>query len=153
MTEHWIEVAGYRLDAARYYDAKSHLWAEPRAGIGLARIGFDPLGRETTGDVVEVSFVDAGTRVRRGDAFGSIEAAKYVGPLEAPVSGVVGAGNQEVLDRPGLLNEDPNEAGWLVGVQLADSSELSQLLTGEDQLRPWFAAEVERYRRQGAVAE
>lgn len=152
MTEQWIEVAGYRLDAGRYYDANSHLWVEVSVGNDLARVGFDPLGRETTGDVVEVSFVAAGTAVRRGDAFGTIEAAKYVGPLEAPVSGVVADGNQEVLGRPGLLNEDPNQA-WLVAVELADKSELAQLLTGEDQLRPWFAAEVERYRRQGAVAE
>jgi len=36
---------------------------------------------------------------------------------------------------------------------MADSSELSQLLRGEEQLRLWFAAEIERYRRQGAVAE
>ena len=152
MTEHWIQVAGYRLDAGRYYDANSHLWVETGVGADPAHIGFDPLGRETTGDVVEVSFVAAGTAVRRGDAFGTIEAAKYVGPLEAPVSLVVHTGNQQVLDRPGLLNEDPNQA-WLVAVALADDSELAQLLTGEERLRPWFAAEVERYRRQGAVAE
>jgi len=56
------------------------------------------------------------------------------------------------VSRPGVLNDDPNEA-WLVELEMADSSELSQLLTGEDQLGSWFAAEIERYRQQGAVAE
>ena len=67
----------------------------------------------------------------RGEPFGNVEAAKFVGPLEAPVSGVVRARNAQVLSRPGVLNEDPN-ASWLVELDMADSSELLLLLTGEE---------------------
>lgn len=152
MSEDWIEVAGYRLDAGRYHEPSTHLWIETQNAAGMARVGFDPLGRETTGDVVEVSFAKAGTRVPRGGSFGSLEAAKYVGPLQAPVSFVLASSNPELFDRPGLLNEDPY-AAWLVDVQLTDRAELEKLLIGEERLRPWFEAEVERFRRQGAVAE
>jgi glycine cleavage system H protein len=118
----------------------------------VARVGFDPLGRETSGDIVEISLAQVGEHVNRGEPFGNVEAAKFVGPLQAPVSGVVSAHNAQVVSRPGVLNDDPNEY-WLVELDMADSSELLQLLTGEDQLRSWFAAEIERYRQQGAVAE
>jgi glycine cleavage system H protein len=152
MPDDWFEVGGYRLRADRYYDTERHLWVELQPGSGLARVGFDPLGRETSGDIVEVSLGEVGERVRRGETFGNIEAAKFVGPLQAPVSGVVRGRNEEVLSRPGVLNDDPN-AAWLVELDMADSSELSSLLTGEDQLRTWFAAEIERFKQQGAVAE
>jgi glycine cleavage system H protein len=148
----WFEVDGYRLCADRHYDAERHLWVELQPGSDLVRVGFDPLGRETSGDIVEVSLVDAGQRLNRGEAFGNVEAAKFVGPLQAPVSGVVRGRNAQVLNRPGSLNDDPNDA-WLVELEMTDRGELSELLTGESRLRPWFAAEIERYRRQGAVAE
>jgi glycine cleavage system H protein len=150
--ENWFEVGGYRLRSDRYYDAERHLWVELQPESTVARVGFDPLGRETSGDIVEVSLAGLGEQVDRGEPFGNVEAAKFVGPLQAPVSGVVRGRNAKVLSRPGVLNDDPNEA-WLVELEMADSSELSQLLTGEEQLRSWFAAEIERYRRQGAVAE
>jgi glycine cleavage system H protein len=150
--ESWFEVGGYRLRADRYYDAERHLWVELQPAPRLVRVGFDPLGRETSGDIVEISLGAVGVHVNRGDPFGNVEAAKFVGPLQAPVSGVVRERNAHVLSRPGALNEDPNEA-WLVELELTDSSELSHLLTGEDRLRPWFAAEIERFKQQGAVAE
>jgi glycine cleavage system H protein len=150
--ESWIEVGGYRLRADRYYDPERHLWVELQPGSRLARVGFDPLGRETSGDIVELSLIDVGEHVNRGEPFGNVEAAKFVGPLQAPVSGVVHGRNPQVLSRPGVLNDDPNEA-WLVELDVADSSELSPLLTGEDKLRTWFAAEIERFKQQGAVAE
>jgi glycine cleavage system H protein len=150
--ESWFEVGGYRLRADRYYDAVRHLWVELRPGTQLLRVGFDPLGRETSGDIVEVSLGEVGEHINRGETFGNVEAAKFVGPLQAPVSGVVRARNAHVLSRPGVLNEDPN-ASWLVELEMTDSSELGQLLTGEEDLRRWFAAEIERFKQQGAVAE
>jgi glycine cleavage system H protein len=150
--ESWFDVGGYRLRADRHYDADRHLWVELQPGTRLARVGFDPLGRETSGDIVEVSLGEVGVQVNRGDPFGNVEAAKFVGPLQAPVSGVVRGRNTQVLSRPGVLNEDPNSS-WLVELEMTDGSELDQLLTGEKDVRRWFAAEIERFKRQGAVAE
>ncbi len=152
MPESPFEVGGYLLRADRHYDPERHFWVELEPGSQTVRVGFDPLGRETSGDIVEVSLAEVGRQVNRGEPFGNVEAAKFVGPLQAPVSGVVSGRNTQVVSRPGALNEDPNEA-WLVEIEMSDRSELAQLLTGEEQLRPWFAAEIERYRQQGAVAE
>jgi glycine cleavage system H protein len=150
--ETYFDVGDYRLRADRYYDADRHFWVELQPGTGLVRVGFDPLGRETSGDIVEVSLGEVGAHVSRGDPFGNVEAAKFVGPLQAPVSGVVRSRNTQVLNRPGVLNEDPN-ASWLVELEMTDNSELDQLLTGEHDVRTWFAAEIERFKQQGAVAE
>lgn len=146
-----LEVAGYRLRAERLYDSETHLWVEPRPRT-RARVGFDPLGAETCGDIVVLSFAERGSSVRRGEPFGDVEAAKFVGPLVAPVSGVVAAHNDALTDSPWLVNEEPF-AHWLVELELADPGELGELLEGEERVAAWFEAEVERFRTKGAIAE
>ncbi len=145
-------VDGYQLAADRYYDEATHLWVES-VTPEVARCGFDPLGSETSGDVVAVSFEPEGTRVERGQAFGSLEAAKFVGPLIAPLSGTIRGHNDAVLARPGLVNHDPL-AHWLIELEPARSEEeLPLLLHRPAEVRAWFAREVERFKSQGAVAQ
>lgn len=146
-----FDVQGYSLASDRLYDRDTHMWVEPR-GESRVRIGFDPLGSETLGDVVQLSFEPVGAEVGRGGTGGQVEAAKFVGPLVVPVSGLIVAHNDEVLREPGLVNEDPG-AHWLLELEPTDRGELSSLLCGEAEVSEWFAAEVERFRSRGAIAE
>jgi glycine cleavage system H protein len=146
-----LTVAGYQLDPDRYYDPDYNLWL-----VGLdqqrVRIGLDPLGADTTGDIVAISFVPVGTRVRRGDALANIEAAKFVGPLPAPAAGVAIATSDRVLDAPGVINADPLGT-WLVELGEVDPADLEHLLSGKDAISSWFADAVARFRQLGALAE
>ena len=54
-----------------------------------------------------------------GDPFGSLEAAKFVGPLTAPVSGVIAAVNGAVLADPESVLRDPYGRGWLAEFTVA----------------------------------
>ena len=150
-------VDGYQLAADRYYDQATHLWVEtavPGATVrGAARCGFDPLGSETSGDIVAVSFEPEGTVVERGGAFGNLEAAKFVGPLVAPLSGTIRAHNPDVLAHPGRINDDPL-AHWLIEIEPARAEEeLPLLLHDRDRVRAWFAHEIEHFKHQGAGAQ
>ena len=146
-----LSVAGYELDAARLYDPEANLWIAEKPEE-LIRIGYDPLGAETTGDIVAISFVPVGTRLSRGDPLATVEAAKFVGPLAAPVGGTLRAVNEDLLGAPGRINADPFGA-WLVELGAVDRSDLGRLLSGETAISSWFADAVERFRRQGAIAE
>ena len=148
-----FEVAGYALCHDRRYDPETHMWVQLR-DASHARLGLDPLSRETSGDVVALSLEPAGTPVVRGESFGDLEAAKFVGPLISPVTGVVAACNETVLVDPGSLNTDP-ATHWLIEVELAERAvfEFEAMLHGEAEVAPWFAAEVERFRTNGAIAE
>ncbi len=155
-----IAVNGYRLTAGRHYDRETHLWVETMAppegskrdSAGVARCGFDPLGSETSGDVVAVSFEPAGKKVKRGEAFGSLEAAKFVGPLIAPLSGTITGHNQAVVARPGLLNLDP-QTHWLIEVEPERlDDELPLLLHDPKDVHAWFEREIERFKQEGMVA-
>lgn len=147
-----FNVAGYELVADRRYDPDTHMWVDLDSDARRAFIGLDPLGRETSGDVVALSLLEPGIAVRRGEPFGDLEAAKFVGPLIAPLSGTIVACNETVLAQPGVLNVDP-ATHWLVALDVLDPAELDGMLRGESEVADWFAAEVERFRTNGAIAE
>lgn len=146
------EVAGFQVALDRAYDPAGHFWVSMIAA-DRARLGLDALGVETSGTIAQLAFLPVGEQLKRGEAFGSLEAAKFVGPLVSPVSGTVVASNDAVVADPALVERDPYGAGWLIEVSLADTAELRDLISGGDVVPAWFAAEVEDYRIKGVLAE
>lgn len=146
------EVGGYTIDVDLLYDDERHLWLSV-LGEGRSRVGMDPLGVETMGDVVQMYLQEEGVTLNRGDAFGTIEAAKFVGPLSMPISGTILSRNAAVAADPGLIAKDPFGTGWLIEIEPRDPAELDLLLRGEDQIVDWFQSKVADYNDKGMLAE
>jgi glycine cleavage system H protein len=68
--------------------------------------------------------------VEAGEEFGAIESVKAASDLIAPVSGKVVEVNEALDDEPGLINQDAF-ANWIIKVELADSSEINNLMDAE----------------------
>jgi glycine cleavage system H protein len=151
MSAEWLEIEGYRVAADRAHHPDTHVWVERRAA-GTVRVGFDPLGLETMGTLAQLALVVAGTVVDRGEELGTVEAEKFVGPLESPLSGWVVAVTDAAVADPRSVHDDPY-ATWLVELEPADlDGEARSLVTGDD-IAPWFAAKVADYRLKGVLAE
>lgn len=144
-----LDFGGYELRLDRCYDPDTHMWVQ-EITPGRVRVGFDALTADTYGALAQLAMAHAGTSVERGDPFGSLEAAKFVGPLTAPVSGVVAAVNGEVLADPEMVLVDPYGRGWLAEFTVVGPA--PELVDG-DEARAWFAREVADYREKGLVAE
>ena len=110
--------------------SKEHVWV--RVEGGSAVIGITDFAQEELGAISGVELPDEGDEVEQDDSIGSIEARKTVADIYAPFSGVVLSVNQEVLDTPTLLNDDPYDGGWLVEVALNDGDELKGLMSADD---------------------
>jgi glycine cleavage system H protein len=124
----------------------------------------DALGVETSGSLAQLSFAPAGTGLTTGQPFGQLEAAKFVGPLVSPVSGVVLTVNDAVVTDAGLVERDPYGAGWMIEARLTDDGraggplatagvELPDLLADPGEVTAWFAAKVADYRLKGLIAQ
>lgn len=151
-TNDWVAIGAYTLALDRAYDPDTHLWVE--LGAARARVGLDPLGVETSGTLAQLAFEPIGAALRRGEPFGSLEAAKFVGPLVSPLSGRIVRHNADALADPGLVERDPLGEGWLVELEPSDpAAELPLLLRDRDEIVRWFEAMIEEYRLQGALAE
>ncbi len=109
----------------RYLD--THEWA--RREDGTVRVGISDFAQDELGDVVFVELPDEGDAVTAGEAFGVVESIKAVSDIYAPVSGDVTATNDDLVDRPELVNEDPYGEGWMIEVDPADSEEFDDLLS------------------------
>ncbi len=101
---------------------KSHEWLLVDGGV--ATVGLTDFAQHALGDIVFVNLPQPGDPVNAGEAFGDVESVKAVSDVISPVSGVVAEVNEELLDNPALVNEDPYGA-WLIKVES---------LTGEEEL-------------------
>ena len=85
--------------------SKSHEWIKMEGDVAV--IGISDFAQDALGDVVFINLPEEGDSVAAGEAFGDVESVKAVSDLISPVSGAVCAVNEELLDAPELLNEDP----------------------------------------------
>jgi len=110
--------------------SKTHEWV--KAEGNLVTMGITDHAQSSLGDIVFVELPDIDTTIKAGTAFGTVESVKAVSDIISPVSGKVMEYNQEVLDSPELLNQDPYGEGWLVKVEVEDLTALEDLLSAAE---------------------
>jgi len=108
---------------------KNHEWV--RVANGLATVGITDYAQEELGDIVNIELPDAGTRLRAGDPFGTVDSVKAVSDLMSPVTGEVVEVNEDLEASPELINQEPYGSGWMIIVRMEDPSEQDELMTGE----------------------
>ena len=94
-------------------------------------IGITDYAQEQLGDVVFLELPAAEATIVREDPFGSIESAKAIEDLIAPVSGTITRRNDELIDAPETVNDDPYGEGWMIAVDPDEDTDLEALLTWE----------------------
>jgi glycine cleavage system H protein len=97
-----------------------------------APVGITDYAQDALTDVVYVELPDEGDAYDAGDAIGVIESVKSVSDIYTPVAGTVSAVNDELLDRPELMNEDPYGEGWFAALEVDDPDEAKDLLSPAD---------------------
>jgi glycine cleavage system H protein len=102
----------------RYTDA--HEWVR-QLRDGVVRIGITDHAQSQLGDVVFVQLPTVGDAVEAGSAVGEVESTKSVSEIYAPLSGTVVAVNDELQEKPELINTGPYEAGWMIDIETADA--------------------------------
>lgn len=109
------------------YYLESHEWIDPETG----RVGISDFAQDELGDVVFVELPSEGDAFDQDEEFGVVESIKAVSDIYAPVSGEVTDVNENLADRPELVNEDPFGDGWLVELDF-DESGLDDLLDADE---------------------
>ena len=103
-----------------------HDWA--RIDGDEAVLGVTWYAQDALGELVHYEPPDVGATVSRNASYGEVESVKAVSDLIAPLSGEVLEVNQQVVDAPETVNEDPYGEGWLIRIRLSDPSEVDALL-------------------------
>jgi glycine cleavage system H protein len=105
---------------------KDHEWV--RVDGNVATIGVTDFAQSELGDIVFVEVETEGETLSKEEVFGTIEAVKTVSDLFMPLSGEIAEFNKGLESNPELVNSDPYGDGWMIKVNISDSSELSGLM-------------------------
>ncbi len=124
-----IRVGGYIVKTDRYY-TKDHEWA--LVDGTRVKVGITDYAQKMLGDIVFVDLPEENTEVDLGETLANVESVKNVAPVYSPVSGTVVEVNRDLGDDPGLVNEDPYEAGWIAILEMRSPSEVDDLMSAQE---------------------
>lgn len=113
----------------RYY-TEEHEWVE--VIDDEATIGISEYAAEQLGEISFVEFPEEDDCFNIGDRLGEIESEKTSCDIYSPISGTVCAVNEHLADAPDLINESPEDKGWICKMVDFDSSELDDMMNEDD---------------------
>ena len=98
--------------------SKDHEWI--KVDDKFAYIGITEFAQSELGDIVFVDVDTVGETLDQEEVFGSIEAVKTVSDLFMPISGEVVEFNNDLEEKPELINSDPYKSGWIIKILITD---------------------------------
>ncbi len=136
-----MDIDGYDFPEDLLYD-RSHNWA--RIDGNTATIGLTDFGQDLAGEIVYAEVPLVGRSITYGEPFMSIESGKWVGRINAIVSGKIVEANKEIERDSLIINDDPYGEGWVARVEI--SGEPQDLMRASDAaFSEFIAAERKRY--------
>ena len=109
---------------------KSHEWVKEEGGLYV--VGLTDFAQDALGDIVFINMPEEGDDVASGESFADVESVKAVSDVFSPVSGTVAEVNEELIDEPALINQEPYEQ-WLIKVKdVSDTEELMDAAAYEE---------------------
>ncbi|MFQ5624049.1 MAG: glycine cleavage system protein GcvH [Paracoccaceae bacterium] len=94
----------------------------------VATVGITAHAAEQLGDLVFVELPETGTEVAKDEEIVTIESVKAASDIMAPLDGEIVEVNEELVENPTLVNEDPMGKGWFFRLKVSDASEMEDLL-------------------------
>jgi glycine cleavage system H protein len=139
-----IEINNLKFPSDIKYFKKNgnHLWL--KRIDGKIQIGMDSFLTENAGYLSYLTIDN--NEFDQGEAIGSFESAKFVSKYYSPVSGKIVRVNDEVVNDPIRINQDPYNA-WIVEIEpnnLEKDLQSTDILEGEDNIKNWIEDELKR---------
>jgi glycine cleavage system H protein len=114
------------------YYTEDHEWVSVENNIAL--IGITDYAQKSLGSIVFAELPEVDTQIAQGDVFGVIESVKAASDIYSPLTGVVKAFNQNVLNNPESINQAPYE-NWLISIEFLDPTQLDDLMDKEKYIK------------------
>ena len=136
-----MQIDDYSFPDELLYD-KEHNWA--RIEGNTATIGVTDFGQDLAGEIVYAEVPRVGREITQGEPFMSIESGKWVGRINAIVSGEIVEANEEIEWESTLINEDPYGEGWFAKVEITGEPE-GLMKPSDPEFAALIASEREKY--------
>lgn len=104
---------------------ESHEWIKVEKNI--VTVGISSYAKKEIGEIVNVALPTLGKKIKANEEVCVIESTKSAIDIYSPVSGRIVEVNSELIDNLSLINESPENEGWLFKVEVEDIKELEGL--------------------------
>lgn len=112
--------------------SESHEWIEVKEGTGV--IGVSHHAQQELGEIVYVELPKVGKDVKAGEEACVLESTKAAADVYSPVSGTILEVNSALVQTPNLINESPEDKGWLFKIRLSSPQEMDRLMEASEYL-------------------
>ena len=109
----------------KYY-SEDHEWVEINGDE--ATIGISEYAANELGDITYAELPEEEDDFIIGDKLGEVESVKASSDIYSPISGTVSMVNDALIDEPGLINESPEDKGWICRFTNIDTSEVNDMM-------------------------
>lgn len=109
---------------------KEHEWI--RVAGEFAYEGLTDWAQSQLADIVTFDLKPAGSAFKKDEVFGAVEAVKAVADLYMAVGGEIAEINEQVLNTPETVNQDPYGDGWIIKIKMDNPGEVNDLLSAAD---------------------
>ncbi|MCL2497131.1 MAG: glycine cleavage system protein H [Symbiobacteriaceae bacterium] len=127
-----------------FYFNENDVWAYVSGN--RARVGVTDYVQKSLSDIMFFTPPAIGAEIVQFDELGVMESGKAIWEIISPVSGVVTAINEKLINAPEMLNQNPYEQGWVAEIDLTDFDEDSDLLHVFDGYMSILKRKVDEYR-------
>jgi glycine cleavage system H protein len=101
-------------------------------GDGNVKVGITDYAQKMLNEITYVDFPEVGSEVVQMESLGTVESSKSVSEIYSPISGIVEAVNEDLMDDPEIINRDPYDAGWIIAITPSNlEEELKNLLSAD----------------------
>ena len=108
---------------------KEHEWVEKVDQIII--IGITEFAQDQLGDIVSIELPKVGSSFKQNEAMAIIDSVKASSDIYSPVDGEITETNEKLLEQPELINQSPNEEGWILKMKPNNPEQLNSLLSKE----------------------
>ncbi len=121
--------------------SKEHEWIVLSEG-GIATMGISDFAHRQLGDIVSVELPKVGSAFSRMQPMAIVDSVKASSDIYSAASGEVVQVNEDLIEKPELINQSPYNLGWIVKIKLSNPQELKQLMRKEEY--DVFVGELEK---------
>ncbi|MEA4862313.1 MAG: glycine cleavage system protein H [Victivallaceae bacterium] len=108
------------------YFSEDHEWVEidgDEATIGISEYAVNLMG-----EIIRVELPSEDEDFIVGDMLGTLETERDTTDIYSPISGTISAVNEVLDDDPVLINDSPEDKGWICKMVNFDTAELDDMM-------------------------
>tara|TARA_B100000035_G_C20733560_1_gene436597 strand:- start:211 stop:582 length:372 start_codon:yes stop_codon:yes gene_type:complete len=111
---------------------KEHEWVEVEGDT--ATVGITNHAQESLGDIVFIDLPTVGKEAKSNEELCVIESVKAASDIYAPIDGEVIEINNNLSDDASIVNQDPENTGWIFKMKISNPDQYSSLMTLDEYL-------------------